>query len=132
VTLASRSFKRDVTGLAPDAAARLLRHHWPGNVRELANCITESVLYCSQTHLRAADLRIRSSAGAFDPEAELSAALARLHANQPDEFYANAQRVLFQWALQVCGGNRVRTAAFLGIGRGALRAKLRRYTDAAD
>lgn len=127
LALTARAFKRDVRALSPDASARLLQHHWPGNVRELSNCVTESVLYCSQIRLRAADLRIRMSLGAIDPETELAAALSRLHATYPEEFYARAQRAMFEWALQTCGGNRVRTAAFLGIGRGALRAKLRRF-----
>ncbi|MBI3783380.1 MAG: sigma-54-dependent Fis family transcriptional regulator [Deltaproteobacteria bacterium] len=125
--IASRSFKRDVRGLSPDACERLLQHRWPGNVHELRNCIIESVLYCPHIRLRADDLRLRNSVGVVDPEAELAAALARLHASSSEDFYEHAQRVLLQWALHACGGNRVRTASFLGIGRGALRAKLRRF-----
>jgi DNA-binding NtrC family response regulator len=125
--LAVRSFKREIRALSPDACEHLLSYRWPGNVRELSNCITESVLYCAHIRLRAGDLRLRASLGVIDPEAELAAALARLHAVQSETFYHHSQRVLFRWALQTCRGNRVRTAAFLGIGRGALRAKLRRF-----
>jgi DNA-binding NtrC family response regulator len=124
---AARSFKRDVRAFAPDAEERLRRHSWPGNVRELHNCITESVLYCLHMRLRANELRIRTAVGAITPESELAAVLARVHAAYPSDFYHYTQRALLHWALQACGGNRVRTAAFLGIGRGALRAKLRRY-----
>lgn len=124
---AARSFKRDVRAFAPDAEERLRGHSWPGNVRELHNCITESVLYCLHMRLRASELRIRMATGSITPESELSAILSRVHAAHPRDFYTYAQRALLQWALCSCGGNRVRTAAFLGIGRGALRAKLRRF-----
>ena len=125
--LAAQSFRKDVRGLSADAYDRLLQHRWPGNVRELGNCVVESVLYSSNTQLRAADLRIRTAVESSDPECELSNALTRLHAAQPAEFYRRTQELLLRWALKACSGNRLRAAALLGIGRGALRAKLRRY-----
>ena len=127
LTLAARYFQRPVHFLTPDARARLLLHPWTGNVRELRNCMLESVLHCPRSMLRAADLRLRTAPAAFDPQAELSAVLARLQATHPAEFYAHMQRLVLQWALLTCDGNRLRTAALLGIGRGSLRAKLRRY-----
>jgi DNA-binding NtrC family response regulator len=36
--------KRRVTGVAPDAAAALMRYDWPGNVRELQNTIERAVV----------------------------------------------------------------------------------------
>ncbi len=127
LALAARSFGRDVRGLGPDARDTLLRHRWAGNVRELRNCIIESVLRCEHGRLRAADLQLRSVAASDDPEAELVATLARLHAAYPTDLYGRTQRLLLQWALAACDGNRIRTAALLGIGRGSLRAKLRRH-----
>ena len=127
LALAARHLRRDVRALAPDACARLLGHRWDGNVRELHNCIFESVLRCLHVRLRAADLHLRVAPSATDPEAELGAALVRLHALHPTDLYARTQRLLLQWALQTCRGNRVRTAALLGVGRGSLRAKLRRH-----
>jgi DNA-binding NtrC family response regulator len=127
LALAARRFQRDVHGLGPDARDALLRHRWVGNVRELRNCITESVLRCDHRCLRAADLQLRPAAAADDPEAELVATLARLHAAYPTGLYGRMQRLLLQWALAACDGNRIRTAALLGIGRGSLRAKLRRH-----
>lgn len=127
LALASRSFRREVRGLGPDARDTLLRHRWTGNVRELRNCIFESVLRCPHVRLRAADLRLRAPAATGDPEAELVATLSRLHAAYPTDLYTRTQRLLLQWALGACDGNRIRTAALLGIGRGSLRAKLRRH-----
>jgi DNA-binding NtrC family response regulator len=127
VVTTARRFRRDVRALSPDATARLLEQRWSGNVRELSNCITESVLQCPHVRLRAADLRLRTSTTAADPEAELAAVLTRLQVARPVEFHARMQRLIIQWALAACGGNRIRTAALLGIGRGSLRAKLRRH-----
>jgi DNA-binding NtrC family response regulator len=127
LALAARRFRRDVRGLSPEARDALLRHRWAGNVRELRNCILESVLRCPNVRLRAADLRLRAPAASEDPEAELVATLSRLHATYPTDLYAHTQRLVLQWALSVCDGNRIRTAALLGIGRGSLRAKLRRH-----
>jgi len=127
LAVAGRTFHRDVCALSPDARARLLDHRWPGNVRELRNCVMESVLHCPHVRIRAADVRLRTAAAGADPEAELAAALSRLHAAQPGELHARLQRLLLQWAMNVCGGNRIRAATLLGIGRGSLRAKLRRH-----
>ena len=55
------------------------------------------------------------------------ATLSRLHAAYPTDLYGRTQRLLLHWALAACDGNRIRTAAMLGIGRGSLRAKLRRH-----
>jgi DNA-binding NtrC family response regulator len=123
---AARRFRRDVRALSPDARARLLEQRWSGNVRELSNCMTESVLHCTQIRLRATDLRLRGGGATVDLEAEFAGVLARLQVAYPDDFQARVDRLILQWALDVCAGNRIRTAALLGIGRGALRAKLRR------
>jgi len=124
---AARSFRRDVRALSQDACVRLLEQRWNGNVRELSNCITESVLHCTQMRLRAIDLRLRGGGATVNLEAEFTGVLARLHAAHPREFQARAERLILQWALDACEGNRIRTAALLGIGRGSLRAKLRRH-----
>ena len=126
LSVAAQHFCREVRDLSADARARLLQHDWPGNVRELRNCVVESVLQCSRVRLEAADLHLRAPSAGSDPEAEFTAALLRLHAAHPSAFHSHTQRLILQWSLHLCGGNRVRAAALLGLGRGALRAKLRR------
>jgi DNA-binding NtrC family response regulator len=127
LALAARYFRRDVRGLSTEAQTSLLHHPWMGNVRELRNCMLESVLYCPHVCLRADDLRLREEISDTNPDLDLTAALPRLHAAHPTDLYDRAQRLVLQWALTTCDGNRRRAAILLGIGRGALRAKLRRY-----
>ena len=127
LALAARHFRRDVCALSADAEARLVAHPWPGNVRELRNCMLESVLYASHSALSAADLRLREAAAETEPDVQLTAVLPRLHAVHPTDLYDRLQHLLLQWALTSCNGNRRRAASLLGIGRGVLRAKLRRY-----
>lgn len=39
-----RTCKRRITGISPEASARLLKYDWPGNVRELENAIERAVV----------------------------------------------------------------------------------------
>jgi transcriptional regulator with GAF, ATPase, and Fis domain len=48
--------RKPLTGLAPEALARLLAHDWPGNVRELANVIERAAILCTGPTIGEADL----------------------------------------------------------------------------
>jgi two-component system response regulator HydG len=52
----ARMFGRDVRGVTPEAAERLLHHDWPGNVRELRNAIERAVAMTQTFHLTVEDL----------------------------------------------------------------------------
>jgi two-component system response regulator HydG len=52
----ARMFGRDVRGITPEAAERLLHHDWPGNVRELRNAIERAVAMTQAFHLTVEDL----------------------------------------------------------------------------
>jgi two-component system response regulator HydG len=53
--LAGRA-QKNVTGIAPPAAERLLAYAWPGNVRELQNCIERAVALARFEHIAVDDL----------------------------------------------------------------------------
>src|SRR5215470_1237443 len=122
LTVAGRRFRRRYT-LTGDALARLRQHSWPGNVRELRTCLFEAVAEGTYRFLSADDLCLRSES---DPEAEMMAALSRLHAERGTKLFAHMQRVLVQWALATCGTRR-RPAALLGMSRGSVSTWLRRH-----
>jgi len=113
---ASRRAGGKVTGFTPQAADQLLRYEWPGNVRELQNCIEHAVALCSGCRAGVGDL----------PE-ELRTAPPKLKVTGTIRPLAEVEREYIMGALQVCGGNRARTAAKLDIGIATLYRRLSEY-----
>jgi two-component system NtrC family response regulator len=107
--------------LAPDAAARLIRHAWPGNVRELRNAMERAAVLVRGDTINAGDLDFidetrAASEWTFDwPEEDLPSATARL------------EQMLIRRALARSQGNRAEAARMLGIHRQLLYAKMKRY-----
>jgi DNA-binding NtrC family response regulator len=106
--------------LAPDAAARLIRHTWPGNVRELKNAMERAAVLVRGEVVGAADLDFigqapaAAAAGAW-PDEDLPSAIARL------------EEMLIRRALARSAGNRAEAARRLGIHRQLLYTKMKRY-----
>jgi DNA-binding NtrC family response regulator len=107
--------------LAPEAAARLIRHAWPGNVRELKNAMERAAVLVRGDLVTAADLDFIEEArpameGAMEwPDEDLPSATARL------------EQMLIRRALARSAGNRAEAARRLGIHRQLLYAKMKRY-----
>jgi two-component system response regulator HydG len=68
--------RKNVQGLSPEAAEKLLSYSWPGNVRELENCIERAVALTRYERLAVEDLpekirsytRSQAQAAGEDPE----------------------------------------------------------------
>jgi two-component system NtrC family response regulator len=107
--------------LAPDAAARLVRHAWPGNVRELKNAMERVAILARGDVVTAIDLGFIAE-GQDAPEAVM---------NWPDEDLPSAtarlEEMLIRRALARTAGNRAEAARLLGIHRQLLYAKMKRY-----
>ena len=110
--------------LAPEAAARLIRHPWPGNVRELKNAMERAAVLVRGDIIAAADLDfIGEARAAIDavgpvvdwPDEDLPSATARL------------EEMLIRRALARSAGNRAKAARRLGIHRQLLYVKMKRY-----
>ncbi len=107
--------------LAPDAAARLIRHAWPGNVRELKNAIERAAVLVRGNIVNSADLDFidenrAATEGAIDwPDEDLPSAITRL------------EEMLIRRALARSAGNRAEAARMLGIHRQLLYTKMKRY-----
>ncbi|HZZ61533.1 MAG TPA: sigma-54 dependent transcriptional regulator [Roseiarcus sp.] len=107
--------------LAPDAAARLIRHAWPGNVRELKNAMERAAALARGDVVRAEDLgfigetRPETDGTADWPDEDLPSATARL------------EEMLIRRALARSGGARAEAARILGIHRQLLYTKMKRY-----
>jgi DNA-binding NtrC family response regulator len=107
--------------LAPDAAARLIRHAWPGNVRELKNAIERAAVLVRGDMVNSADLgfidenRAATEEAIEWPDEDLPSATARL------------EEMLIRRALARSSGNRAEAARMLGIHRQLLYSKMKRY-----
>ncbi|MCA9573289.1 MAG: sigma-54-dependent Fis family transcriptional regulator, partial [Myxococcales bacterium] len=126
VSAFASQFGREVTGLAPEAAARLLDYPWPGNVRELRNAIERAVVLCEHDVIQVADL-----------PAKISRARARRPATAADApppvllTLEEVERRHITAVLDAVGNHRARAAEVLGIDRKTLYRKLTSYGEKA-
>jgi DNA-binding NtrC family response regulator len=116
----SAEYGKPLRGLTRRAHIALLQHDWPGNVRELENLIAGAAVTANgewidttdfPEHLQRLNRRPASASSAWAP---LPLDEVRTE---------HIQRVL-----DMCNGNRVRTAQVLGIGRTSLYRFLKRTT----
>jgi two-component system response regulator HydG len=115
--LARLGNEKSVAQISDEALGRLMSYDWPGNVRELENCIQRAVSLGSGTFIEMQDL----------PSAMLYN-LARKSSSPQDltTLQALEQQAIRQ-ALQATGGDRVRAAKLLGIGKTTIYRKLKEY-----
>ncbi|MGH9449401.1 MAG: sigma-54-dependent transcriptional regulator [Terriglobia bacterium] len=108
-----------ITGFAPDALARMMTYAWPGNVRELENCVQRAISLGSGPMLQLNDL----------PPALLCAAKVPAGAGAPGKPYTleDLERRAIMNALETAGGDRLRAAKLLGIGKTTIYRKLKEY-----
>jgi PAS domain S-box-containing protein len=99
----ARSRGQTAPRFAPAAVALLRRYPWPGNVRELQNAVHYALAGCHGEVVGPEDLppEIRRSSAPRGPVPKLNVAAV-------------------QAALKQCGGNKVKAARLLGVGRATL------------
>jgi len=99
---------KSIEGLTADAIDALLEYRWPGNVRELENAMAFAVIKCRALRIGAEHLppEIRSAPRATHPGA------------------GTLTRDAIEAALQKTGGNRLRAARALGVGRATFYRKV--------
>jgi len=109
--------EKSVREISDEVMGRLMSYDWPGNVRELENCIQRAVSLGSGTFIQMQDL-----------PSGLLYHLARMSSSRQDltTLQALEQQAIRQ-ALQATGGDRVRAAKLLGIGKTTIYRKLKEY-----
>jgi len=114
----SHEYSKEVEGLTPRASIVLQRYDWPGNVRELEHVIGRACMLADGISIDVQDL----------PEALVrSTPVSDVSAGEAPSALADHERRLVEEALQASGGNQSEAARRLGIGRDALRYKMKRY-----
>ncbi|MFI5143377.1 MAG: sigma-54 interaction domain-containing protein [Thermoanaerobaculales bacterium] len=102
---------KSIEGFTPDAVDSLLKYRWPGNVRELENAIAFAVIKCRA---------LRIGTDHLPPEIRSAPRTARDGAG-------TLSRDTIEAALQKTGGNRLRAARALGVGRATFYRKVAEF-----
>jgi two-component system response regulator AtoC len=112
---------KQVKGISPPAAEKLLAYSWPGNVRELQNCIERAIALTQHDRIVVEDLP------------HTVRAYKRSHVviatDDPSEMVplAEVERRYVLRVLEAVGGNKTSAAQILGVTRKTLYRKLEEY-----
>lgn len=110
-----------ITGVSPDAMTRLMNYNWPGNVRELENAIQRAIVLGSGPLVQVKDL----PSNLLYPMTTESEGPEILPLDELE------RRAILQ-ALETTGGDRLRAAKLLKIGKTTIYRKIREYGLDAD
>ena len=110
-------FSKGIGGLSVRALIVLQRYDWPGNVRELEHVIGRACMLANDPTIDVADL----------PEALVHPEIFTGGSEAPPSALAEQELRLLKDALRASEGNQSEAARRLGIGRDALRYKMKRY-----
>ncbi len=111
------SEKNPAKVISSDALELLKRYPWPGNVRELENVIQELMVMTRQRWIRAIDLP--NYIKYYDSNT--------LKRHQTVKSLREIEIEAIKDALRLCGGNKLRAAKMLGIGKTTLYEKIKKY-----
>ena len=112
----SERYRREVSGLSPEAEEKLKSYRWSGNIRELQNCIEKAVILSEGSTLTTADLQLA-------PSQEI----AESETISGEETLEMAEEKAIRAAMNRFGGNLSMVAKALDISRPTLYAKLKKY-----
>jgi DNA-binding NtrC family response regulator len=111
-------YGKQIEGLTPRALIVLERYGWPGNVRELEHVVGRA---CMLTETPMIDVRD------LPPHLTESAALSKPDSPAASPVLSDQERLLVVRALADARGNQSEAAKRLGIGRDALRYKMKKH-----
>lgn len=115
IRLFNQRFKREVTGLAPQAMEALMAYSFPGNVRELENMLERAYALGAQGEITFEDLP------ALQPSAQI------VEGNRPLPTLSEMERNLILQALQAFSGDKEKAAQALGLSRRTIYRRLKEY-----
>ncbi len=117
------ALRKNITDIADDVLDVLAAYAFPGNVRELENLMERAVVLCNGESIEMAHL---------PPELRAESHLVRPSAQDGFTFddvvsLDENERRYLAWVLERTRGNKTRAAEVLGLNRGSLWRKLKRY-----
>jgi DNA-binding NtrC family response regulator len=121
----NKEFRKNVTGISPEAEKLLLNYPWYGNARELRNvveriCILENTDIIEPEHLPSEIVNhIKSETETVDN--------ASIDLPSNGLSLKNVEKDLIEQALKKADSNQTKAAKLLGISRDALRYKMQKF-----
>ena len=112
-----KEFPRGPSTISPDALEVLIRHPWPGNVRELRNILERARI-------------VSGGVEALEPQhlpAEIRGSTMLERSAVRLETLEDVEKRHIRLTLTSCEGNRTRAAEVLGISRGTLHNKIKKF-----
>jgi len=109
---------RCITGIDDDCLNALAAYWWPGNIRELKHVIERATILCESATLTANDLPSEVKASAR-PDSSFTVHLGSSVREVVDELICRT--------VTYAGGNKVRAAKILGVGRRTIYSRLEHY-----
>ena len=109
--------------MSPEAEQLLMKYHWPGNVRELKNMIERAIILESEDMILPEHLpaELRNGTGSVKGPREYHVSIP------PDGISLDGlEEHLLRQALSMAGDNQTRAAKLLGLGRDALRYRMKK------
>jgi DNA-binding NtrC family response regulator len=132
----SRKFRKEFTGLAPDAAQTLEQHNWTGNVRELSNLVERAVLLGNGTLLTLDLLGLDDVTPPTLPPVsqDRHPLLTALTADGIDieSIIHTIEKSYFEQALTLSKGNTSKAAKLLNLSRDKFRYRHKRLSSSAS
>jgi DNA-binding NtrC family response regulator len=108
-----KRYRKQITGIHPDAIAALQAYRWPGNVRELRHVLERAVLLARSDKVQTSDLGLRGAQGKSSSLDEMD--------------LDSAEALLIRRALARNQGNALLAAKALGLSRSAFYRRLQKH-----
>ena len=108
-----KRYRKQITGIHPDAIAVLQTYRWPGNVRELRHVLERAVLLARSDKVQAPDLGLQGAHGKSSSLDEMD--------------LDSAEALLIRRALARNQGNALLAAKALGLSRSAFYRRLQKH-----
>jgi two-component system response regulator AtoC len=115
------------TTLNEETIAALEEYYWPGNIRELINIVERAVLLNRSGTVTPADLPIMKEQRETTVNIEEAEGTIRIDIPPEGVSLEEVEKGLILATLARTEGNVTRAAGLLGVGRGTLRYKMKKY-----
>ncbi|MDP7421543.1 MAG: sigma-54 dependent transcriptional regulator [bacterium] len=109
--------------ISPEAMEYMVNYRWPGNVREVENVIERALVICRGEIILPEDLPTNLT----NREGRVSLDVPELGTITMNEAVETIEREMIKRALEKTGGVQTKSADLLGINRGSLIYKMKKY-----